>query len=149
MRVDAVLRGVVNLYMDTSPFIYYTEKRIEFIEKMRAVFLYQERHQMNVLTSVITVSECMTKPIKEKDAQLIKLYEHLFEETSGIDLIDVSFAISRKSADLRAQYGLRTPDALHIATAIISGCQAFLTNDIALKRINELKVWVLDDISNT
>ena len=36
------------------------------------------------------------------------------------------------AADLRAQYGLRTPDVLQIAAAKTANCQVFLTNDKAL-----------------
>ncbi|MEA5567068.1 hypothetical protein [Anabaena sp. UHCC 0399] len=37
---------------------------------------------------------------------------------------------------------LQLPDALQIATAISSGCDAFLTNDAALQRVLELRILV-------
>jgi predicted nucleic acid-binding protein len=37
-------------------------------------------------------------------------------------------------------------DAFQVAVAIASGCDAFLTNDIALKRVTELGVIVLDEM---
>ena len=61
-------------------------------------------------------------------------------------LIPVTFEIADKAAQLRAQYNLRTPDALHIASAIESGCQALLTNDLGIKRVTELRVLVLDEL---
>jgi predicted nucleic acid-binding protein len=50
------------------------------------------------------------------------------------------------AAELRARYNLRTPDALHIACAIDTGCDAFLTNDTGIKRVNEIRILVLDDL---
>jgi predicted nucleic acid-binding protein len=41
---------------------------------------------------------------------------------------------------------MRTPDALHVATAIDAGCDAFLTNDTGIKRVHEIAVLVLDDL---
>jgi predicted nucleic acid-binding protein len=41
---------------------------------------------------------------------------------------------------------LRTPDAILIATAIMAGCDAFLTNDKRLKQVTEIKVLVLEDL---
>jgi predicted nucleic acid-binding protein len=41
---------------------------------------------------------------------------------------------------------LRLPDALQIAVALEAGCEAFLTNDLTLKRVVELRVLVLDDL---
>ncbi len=34
---------------------------------------------------------------------------------------------------------MRTPDALQVETAIISGCNAFLTNNFGLKRIRDVQ----------
>ncbi|MBW4523229.1 MAG: PIN domain-containing protein [Scytolyngbya sp. HA4215-MV1] len=44
------------------------------------------------------------------------------------------------------QYNLKLPDALQIATARVTGCQAFLTNDTALKRVGELRILVLSEL---
>jgi predicted nucleic acid-binding protein len=54
--------------------------------------------------------------------------------------------IAEQSADLRARYNLRTPDALQIAATLSVGCQAFLTNDKKLSNVTELQVIVLDDL---
>lgn len=40
-------------------------------------------------------------------------------------------------------YNLKTPDALHYATAEISGAAVFLTGDRALSRCSEVPVEVL------
>ncbi|MEM3658385.1 MAG: PIN domain-containing protein, partial [Candidatus Hadarchaeum sp.] len=52
-----------------------------------------------------------------------------------------------EAARLRARYGLRTPDALLLATARAGGATAFLTNDRALLRVREgLTIVVLEDL---
>lgn len=60
--------------------------------------------------------------------------------------MDVTSTIAENAARLRAKYNLRTPDALHVATALQTNCNAFLTNDLGLKRVNEIVVLVLDDL---
>ena len=51
------------------------------------------------------------------------------------------------AADLRARYNLRTPDAIQIATAILTGCDAFLTNDDGLRRVSaEMPVIIMHEI---
>jgi hypothetical protein len=37
-------------------------------------------------------------------------------------------------------------DAFPIAAALAAGCDAFLTNDAALKRVSELRVLVLEEL---
>jgi predicted nucleic acid-binding protein len=41
--------------------------------------------------------------------------------------------VSQKAADIRVRYGLKLPDALQIASALVAGCDAFLTNDAGQK----------------
>ena len=53
-------------------------------------------------------------------------------------------AIADTAARLRAEHGLRTPDALQAATAIRRGATAFLTNDAGLVRVSEVEVAVLE-----
>jgi predicted nucleic acid-binding protein len=146
MILSQALLGVHHLYIDTSPFIYYTENRPEFLAQVKAIFAYQEANDIDTITSVITLSECLTKPLKVNDPSLVSAYERFLLKTRNITLIPVTLQISRRSAVLRATYGLRTPDALHIATALETGCEAFLTNDVALKRVNELSVLILSEI---
>ncbi|EDZ92548.1 MAG: PIN domain-containing protein [Limnospira sp. PMC 1291.21] len=47
---------------------------------------------------------------------------------------------------LRARYNLQLPDSLQIATALDAGCEAFLTNDLQLRRITELKIIVISQL---
>jgi predicted nucleic acid-binding protein len=55
-------------------------------------------------------------------------------------------AVAESAAELRARYNLSLTDALQMAAALAAGCDAFLTNDTALKRVTELRVLVLDDL---
>jgi len=41
---------------------------------------------------------------------------------------------------------IRLPDALQIAAALAAGCEAFLTNDEGLQRVNEISVLIVSDI---
>jgi predicted nucleic acid-binding protein len=41
---------------------------------------------------------------------------------------------------------MKTPDALQIAVACQAGCEAFLTNDRALRRVTDINVLVLADL---
>ena len=42
--------------------------------------------------------------------------------------------------------GLKTPDALHAATALRAGCALFITNDTDFRRVEGLPTVVLDDV---
>ena len=51
-----------------------------------------------------------------------------------------------ETARLRAATGLKTPDALHAATALLAGCALFITNDADFRRVDGLPVTILDDL---
>jgi predicted nucleic acid-binding protein len=41
---------------------------------------------------------------------------------------------------------LTLTDALQVAAALNAGCGTFLTNDVTLKRVTELRVLLLDEL---
>ena len=51
-----------------------------------------------------------------------------------------------RAAELRAKYGLRTPDAIQLASVIYKKGDVLITNDKGLKRVKEIKVLALEDI---
>lgn len=74
-------------------------------------------------------------------------YRNLLLATPGIVSRIVDSAVATTAAALRARYGLKTPDALQVATALTENCEAFLTGDKGLRRVTELRVLVLDDLT--
>jgi predicted nucleic acid-binding protein len=87
----------------------------------------------------------LTKPLRDQDGALVTAYQAMLRQTRGISLLPVNTTVAGRAADLRARYNLRTPDALHVATALTSGCDAFLTNDLGLKRVQEVRILILDE----
>ena len=53
----------------------------------------------------------------------------------NLSIVDVSFGISDIAAKLRAEYSIKTPDAIILATGIGMKVDYFITNDIRLKNI--------------
>lgn len=146
MKINDALAGVGLLCIETAPFIYYTESRAGYVDKMRAIFQRAQDAQITVVTSVITLTECLMKPLRDNDTNLVTAYNAMLRSTRRVRLEPVDVTVAGRAADLRAKYNLRTPDALHIATALVAGCDAFLTNDLALKRVTEIQVLALDDL---
>ncbi len=146
MIISEALADVQLLYIDAASFIYYAELRPIYADKMIAVFSLAIANQIGLVTSTVTLTECFTKPLKDRNYEIVDTYERMFSETRDISLVPVNKAISRRAADFRAAYNLRTPDSLHIATATMADCDAFLTNDFGLRRVTEFRVLTLDTL---
>jgi predicted nucleic acid-binding protein len=84
--------------------------------------------------------------MEDERMDLVKLYSDklLGDETFRTSFLDVK--IARKSAELRAKYGFRAPDAIQLATAFTEKAEVFITNDENLKRVDGIKVIVLQDL---
>jgi predicted nucleic acid-binding protein len=125
VKISEAMSKVGLLYVETSPFIYFTEKRPIYVDKIRMIFRLLDERRLDVMTSTITLSESLTKPLKDQDIALVNAYTDLFETTIGLSMMPVDAVIARRSAEMRATYGLKTPDALHGATALTRNCGAF------------------------
>jgi len=64
----------------------------------------------------------------------------------NLNLADISVNIAEQAGRLRGKYSdLKTIDAIQISTALEMGVDMFLTNDKRLKKINEIKVLIIND----
>ena len=65
----------------------------------------------------------------------------------GLAWIQIGPSLAAHAARLRANYNLRTPDAVHVATAIEAGADWFVTNDRRLRRVEPegIQVWLFDE----
>ena len=141
----------MRIYLDSCVIIYLVEGRQPF-ERRVAARLAQLRIGTTplVLTSRLSRLECRTRPLREGNTALLADYETFFAP-ADLRLIEISAAVVERATDLRARYGFKTPDALHLATAIEERADLFLTGDGALARCAEIQVEVLvpDDKDST
>ena len=146
MKITAALRGITRIHVDSAPLIYFVERNPVYIERMKSIMQRVRPTGLHLSFSVITVPEVLNKPIAQGDEKLQSLYRALLTQTRNVELHPLTLAIAEKAASLRAAHNLRTPDAIQIATAVETGCDAFLTNDKDFKRVAALRVLVLDEL---
>jgi predicted nucleic acid-binding protein len=146
MKLDDALAGVDRLGLDTPPFIYFIERNPTYLNVVREVFRRITAGLPTAHSSVITLTEVLTQPYRVRNDALARRYRRFLLRSPNFSLDAITADSAEQAADLRARYGLRTPDALQIATALAVGCGAFLTNDARLKRVSELRVLVLDEL---
>lgn len=128
MNIQDALTGVKMIAFDTAPVIYYVENRATYADKMDEVIQHIDLNNIQVICASLALTETLTKPIKHGDTNVAHAYRQFFK-TPPIQLISITLTIADLAATLRANYGLKTPDALHVAVAVDSNCDVFLTND--------------------
>lgn len=131
------------VYFDVNAFIYSVEK----IEPWRGVLdpAWQAAKSGTIVLvgSEIVLLETLVLPIRKQDTLLENVYRDLFFDSEEVELFAISVPILERAARIRAETGLKTPDAIHAATALEIGAELFLTNDPGFRRVENLNVGVL------
>jgi predicted nucleic acid-binding protein len=131
--------------LDSVPLIYYVEAHPLFFERLQPFFEALEKRRFEAVTSTVTIVEVLVHPLRFKRTKLVEAYHELF--MTYLRVIDLSSVIAEKAATLRAAHNLKTPDAIHIATALDQEADFFLTNDAKLSRLPQPQVLVLADLA--
>ena len=134
------------VYLDTAPLIYYLEETSPYFSFLQTIFKKNESGDFTFFTSAITLSEVLTLPYKLGKERLIDQYEYFITKSPNLKLINVNSGIAKLSAKLRSDYGLKLPDAIHLATALEVKVDFLLTNDLAFSKINSLEIILLSNV---
>jgi predicted nucleic acid-binding protein len=97
------------------------------------------------VVSAVTVAECLVFPLKRGLTDLERAFEEVMN-SERVEFIDTNREIAKLTAVIRAKYNFHLPDSMQIATAISSNCDAFLTNDIALNKVTEIRAIVVSKL---
>ncbi|MBX2999071.1 MAG: PIN domain-containing protein [Caldilineaceae bacterium] len=133
------------LFLDTAPVVYFVEANSRYIELVDYVFAQLQSGQLSGAVSPVTLAECLVVPHRTQDANLLTAFRVLLTQSPEIEFIPIDSNSGDLAAQMRAKYNLSLSDALQVATAISGGCDAFLTNDLTLLRIEEITVLLLDN----
>ena len=117
------------IYLDSCLVIYLIEQHPVFAPMVQTAIANQTENRLAI--SGLTKMECLVKPIKSGDLVFQRHYEAAFGQFVQLALTEPVFLAA---AQLRAHFGLRTPDALHLACAQVHGCTALWTNDDRLAK---------------
>lgn len=135
-----------HVYLDTMCFIYQFSGQSEYVELTSEIFSSIEGNRLEATTSIITMLEILVRPEAENNQQLVKQYETTLDQFPHLAIRPVDWPIARIASRLRGEnLSLRTPDAIHLATAMYNRCDLFITNDSKLKQVKGIKVLFLGD----
>ena len=144
MELIDELRGS-RIFIDTAPFIYFIEKHPKYLNVVRPVFIEINDGKIEAITSTITLLEVLVHPFKTKNDILAEKYREIILYSEGLTTFEILHEVSEMSSRLRAEYSIKTPDAIQIAVGMLYGADKFLTNDPDLKKVTDIEVLALDD----
>ena len=128
-----IARGA-SVYLDANILIRMTEGTPEDRNALRSMLSAYVALGAVFITSELTLTEVLVHPIRFKRQDHIERYNRLLSEF--IEPKPVSREVLLTAASLRADLpSLRTPDAIHTATALLAKAAVFITGDRGIKTI--------------
>jgi predicted nucleic acid-binding protein len=134
------------IYLDTNVWIYAVESYPAFIQELTDFFQRVDQNQYVAITSELSLAETLVKPIKDNDQARQAAYKKAIVNRKNVSVIPILRQLLIDSAQVRAETGLKLPDAIHAATAVQARCTTFVTNDAQLKKLSNLHVVLLSEV---
>lgn len=143
--IDSLKKQALPVALDTCIFIYFIEEHPKYLSIVQPVFADINAGGLSAVASVITLMETLVLPYRLGNIPLAKQYEALIRRSRGLRCADITANTCTIAARLRAAYGIKTADALQLATALIFRCSTFITNDRVLPPIDGIHIVQIED----
>jgi predicted nucleic acid-binding protein len=137
-RLWGGLSAGATVMVDTAPFIYLLESHPQFADQFVGLFEAAAAGEITIALSTVTLAEVLTGPFKAGQTTLAKRYE---KALSNYNVMPVTTPIAALAAQLRAQYRLKLPDAIQLATALDIGAAAFVTHDRDFSAVTGIDIF--------
>ena len=133
------------VYVDTAVLIYTLEVNTDYFDLLQPLWTKFQAQEIELISSELILMEVLVLPLRNNNESLISDYEQLLLN-SAMQLIPINQSILRQAANLRATNSLKTPDAIHAATALSINCDLFITNDNGFRNLSNLPVVILSEV---
>jgi len=126
---------VPRIYLDSAPVIYLVEQATPYAIQVST----QIQPDDWIVVSQLTRMECRVLPIRLGDQARLGDFDKFFADYVD-EIVPISEEVIDKATEIRAIYRFSPMDSLHLAAAVVSGCEVFLTNDLRLANFSEVVV---------
>jgi len=134
-------RPAIPLYgVDTMLFVYHFEGNERLGVHAGRILAAAEAGRCRLVTSVLTLLEILVVPRRQGREDLCQGYREFFAGFPNLSMVPVGEEIAEVAAGLRASLPIRTPDAIHVATAMVAGATAFISADLRIKGPRGLRI---------
>jgi predicted nucleic acid-binding protein len=144
-RSVSAIRGL-RVYVDTNIFVYFLEADDRYINAIVPFFNAFEQGTALGFTGDAVVAETLYKPYRLDDILRVSEFKAFFSNEEFLTVLPHSTKAFELAAELSPKRGMKLIDALHFATAVLSGCQFILTNDAGFSSSKEIQVIHLQDL---
>lgn len=133
---DDLPNGAVVL-VDSAPIIYVLDSYPELGPRFAPLFDADAAGRLRIAIATITITEILTGAFRNGDVVRADRYRAIFNTWR---LVGLDIDIAQNAARLRASLGLKTVDAIQVASAVAINAAALVTYDRDFSRVSSLRV---------
>ena len=134
------------VYLDANVFIYALNGFPVYAPTLKQLFEGVESGSVSAVTSELTLAELLIIPFRHGNVEEEGRCRMILRSRPNLSLLPVTIDVLESMARLRAALpAIRTPDAIHAATAQLAKCDVLLTNDRRLKAVTDLQIVLLSE----
>ena len=130
VTLDHRLGNARRVFLDTSACIAYhsTAETVHPVARHLFERVANPSDNLSALLSVVSAAELLIRPIRAGGADLT--YMHAFlRGFPNLELLPVDLDVALQAANVRVLTRLSMPDAILTASALLSNCEAVISND--------------------
>lgn len=142
--IISVVKGYKTIALDTNIFVRALDDPTILGERAGVLLSYIKQTDKKVFISTLVLEEFFVKVYKNKRGKETDYILDFITMGGLATVISVDQEVALSAAKIRAEYNLKAPDALHLASAINAGADVFITTDKRLPRkVGKLTVKIL------
>ncbi len=139
------LKAGDRIALDTVTLVYFLERHPVYYQTVRRLFRQIETGRLSAVMASLVFAELLVPAYRAAEEKRVEKLVRTLSNFPHLEILPLTTEIATDAARLRARYGIRTPDAIHVATALSGGAAGIVTNDRGLDRLEpELQIWLLE-----
>lgn len=146
LSLTSFLKTHQSIFIDTNVIIHFVEAHPDYAADCRLLFQRIESGQVQAFTSTLSLIETLVQPYRLGKEELVHRFYALLTTYPNLTWAELTIAVADHAARLRAEYRLKTPDAIQAATALTLGVAGFVTCDKEFRKVAGLDCCILDAV---
>ena len=145
--IQQIVQPGQTLLLDSDAIIYFLEDHPRYGSAAQDILASVRDGELQSFASTLAFAEVLVPAYRKDPLREGPQLAETLRSIPNLYWIDLDARLASAAARLRAAYGLRTPDAVHVATALSVKADWIVTNDKGLRRVRAegVKVWLFDE----
>lgn len=139
-KLRSTLASASRIHVDASVLALHMAGDRRYIPLTRTLLEMLAEGELSASTSAVSIYQLLVEAYRRGEADMAATAERYLTTLPGLDVVDLTPAIARQAAQVRAQLGGSVERAVQIATALSEGAHAYLTQRSAFRRVAGMSV---------